>query len=102
MKPCQPPLFRNRQFETAVIVTCVRWYLRFSLSLRDLEELMAERGLAVDHTTIWRWTQAYGPEVYRRLSGEVRRKSSTWHVIKGGAIIDHETPDKRRFVAVPK
>ena len=39
-----------------------------------------ERGLAVDHTTIWRWAQAYGPEVYRRLSGEVRRKSSTWHV----------------------
>jgi hypothetical protein len=63
-----------------VIVTCVRWYLRFSLSLRDVEELMAERDLAVDHTTIWRWAQAYGPEVYRRLSGEVRRKSSTWHV----------------------
>ena len=35
---------------------CVRWYLRFSLSLRE-EELMAERGLSVDHTTFWRWTQ---------------------------------------------
>jgi IS6 family transposase len=34
----------------------------------------------VDHTTVWRWVQAYGPEVYRRLRGEVRRKSSTWHV----------------------
>src|ERR1700753_1517328 len=41
----RPPLFRKRQFEPAIIVTCVRWYLRFSLSLRDLEELMAERGL---------------------------------------------------------
>ena len=80
MKSCRPPLFRNRQFEPEVIVTCVRWYLRFSLSLRDLEELMAERGLSVDHTTIWRWTQEYGPEVYRLLGGEVKRKSSTWHI----------------------
>jgi hypothetical protein len=41
---------------------------------------MAERSLKVDHTTIWRWTQTYGPDVYRRLKGEVKRKSSTWHV----------------------
>ena len=63
-----------------MIVTCVRWYCRFSLSLRDLEELMAERGLAVDHTTIWRWVQRYGPEVHRRLRGKVKQKSSTWHM----------------------
>ena len=80
MKSCRPPLFWKRKFEPQVIVTCVRWYLRFCLSLRDLEELMAERGLAVDHTTIWRWAQAYGPELYRRLRGEVKRKSSTWHM----------------------
>jgi DDE domain len=41
---------------------------------------LAERGLSVDHTSIWRWTQTYGPEVYRRLQGEVKRKSSTWHM----------------------
>ena len=41
---------------------------------------MAERGLAVDHTTIWRWVQRYGPEVLRRLHGEVKHKSSTWHM----------------------
>src|ERR1700754_3012905 len=80
MKSCRPPLFRKRKFAPEVIVSCVRWYLRFCLSLRDLEELMTERGLAVDHTTIWRWTQTYGPEVYRRLHGEVKRKSSTWHI----------------------
>src|SRR3954468_23156330 len=80
MRSCRPPLFWKRKFEPEVIVTCVRWYLRFCLSLRDLEELMAERGLAVDHTTIWRWTQAYGPEVYKRLHGQVKRKSSTWHM----------------------
>src|SRR5690242_2361124 len=80
MTPPRPELFRKRRFEASIIVTCVRWYFRFSLSLRDLEELMAERGLSVDHTTIWRWTQAYGPEAYRQLRGKVKRKSSTWHV----------------------
>ena len=50
------------------------------LSLRDLKELMAERGLVVDHTTIWRWVQRYGPEVHRRLRGNVKQKSSTLHM----------------------
>ena len=80
MSSRRPPLFRKRWFEPTVIVTCVRWYLRFSLSLRDVEELIAERGLSVAHTSIWRWTQTYGPEVLRRLRGQVKRKSSTWHI----------------------
>jgi transposase, IS6 family len=70
MIPSRPTLFRNRQFGAAVIVTCVRWYLRFSLSLRDVEELMAELNLAVDHTTVWRWVQAYAPELRKRLQGQ--------------------------------
>ena len=77
---CQAPLFRKRHFGAEIIVTCVRWYLRFSLSLRDVEELMAERGLSVDHTTVWRWTQRYAPEVQRRLRGQLKPKSSTWHM----------------------
>src|SRR5262249_26346772 len=80
MRARRPALFRKRQFEPIIIVTCVRWYCRFSLSLRDLEELMAERGLALDHTTIWRWVQRCGPEVHRRLRGNVKPKSSTWHM----------------------
>ena len=47
-----------------MIVTCGRWYLRFSLSVRDIEELMAERGLPVDHSTVWPWLQAYAPELH--------------------------------------
>ena len=66
MAPRRPKAFQKLQFEPDVIVTCVRWYFRFSLSVRDVEELMAERGLSVDHTTIWRCTQVYGPEVHRR------------------------------------
>jgi len=80
MRSRRPLLFWKRKFEPEVIVTCVRWYLRFCLSLRDLKELMAERGLAVDHMTIWRWVQAYGPEIHRRLQGQLKRKSSTWHM----------------------
>src|SRR5215470_20079981 len=80
MKFRQTPLFRKRQFAAEIIVTCVRWYLRFSLSLRDVEELMAERGLCVDHTTIWRWVQTYAPEVQRRLQGQIKPKGSTWHM----------------------
>ena len=45
----------------------VGWYLRFSLSYRDVEELLAERGLSVDHVTVWRWVQRYAPELDRRL-----------------------------------
>src|SRR5579859_2176637 len=75
---CRAPLFRKRQFAAEIIVTCVRWYLRFSLSLRDVEELMAERGLSVDHTTIWRWTRTYAPEAQRRLQGQLKPKGSTW------------------------
>jgi hypothetical protein len=50
----RPPVFKGRHFEPEIMVLCVRRYLRFSLSYRNLEELMAERNLAVDHVTIWR------------------------------------------------
>lgn len=57
----RPALFRGRHFEDVIIMLCVRWYLRYSLSYRDLEEMMAVRGLSVDHVTIWRWVQHLGP-----------------------------------------
>jgi transposase-like protein len=68
----RPALFRGRHFADEMIVLCVRWYLRFSLSYRDLEELMAERNLAVDHTTVWRWVQRYAPELNRRVRPELK------------------------------
>jgi IS6 family transposase len=57
----QPNPFKWRHFETEIILLCVRWYLRFSLSYRDLEEMMRERGLQVDHTTIYRWGKPLCP-----------------------------------------
>jgi transposase, IS6 family len=57
MRRNQPALFKGRHFEAEIIILCVRRYLRFALSYRNLEELMAERNLSVDHVTIWRWVQ---------------------------------------------
>jgi transposase-like protein len=50
-------LFKGRHFDREIIVLCVRWYLHFKLSLQDLVEMMAERGLSLSHTTIMRWVQ---------------------------------------------
>jgi hypothetical protein len=48
-------LFKGRHFDREIIILCVRWYLRFKLSFRDLVEMMAERGVSLAHTTIMRW-----------------------------------------------
>lgn len=55
-------LFAGRHFDREVIILCVRWYLRYKLSFRDLVEMMAERGLHLAHTTILRWVRRYAPE----------------------------------------
>jgi IS6 family transposase len=54
--------------------------LRYSLTYRDLEEIMAERGLSVDHVTIWRWVQRYAPVLNRRIRRELRRPNRSWRV----------------------
>ena len=59
-------LFKGRHFDQGIIVLCVRWYLRYKLSFRDLAEMMAERGLSLAHTTIMRWIQCYVPEFEKR------------------------------------
>ena len=53
----QHNLFKWRHFESEIILLCVRWYLRYALSYRDVEEMMAERDLPGDHTMIYRWVQ---------------------------------------------
>ena len=80
MQSNRSALFRGRHFAEEIIVLCVRWYLRFSLSYRDLEELMTERGLSVDHTTVWRWVQRYDPELDRRVRRELKRTGTSWRV----------------------
>jgi transposase-like protein len=59
-------MFRGRHFRDEIIVLCVRWYLWYSLSYRDLEEMMAERRFSIDHSTIARWVLAYAPVLNER------------------------------------
>ena len=73
-------LFEGRHFDREIIVLCVRWYLRFKLSFRDLVEMMAERGLSMAHTTIMRWVHHYAPEFERRWNRFARPAGSSWRV----------------------
>src|SRR5256886_12360699 len=73
-------LFKWRQFEPEVILLAVGWYLRFSLSYRDVEELLAERGLHADHVTGWRWVQRYAPELQRCLRRHLKPTNDSWRM----------------------
>ena len=57
----------KRQFDTDIIVLCVRWYITYRLSYRDLVAMMAERGVIMSHTTIMRWVIRYVPEFEKRI-----------------------------------
>jgi IS6 family transposase len=59
-------LFKWRHFQADIILCAARWYLRYALSYRDVEELLRERGVWVDHTTVFRWVQRYAPELDQR------------------------------------
>jgi transposase-like protein len=73
-------LFEGRHFNQEVIILCVRWYLRFKLSYRDLLEMMAERGLSLVHTTVMRWVHHYAPEFARRWNRFARPARLSWRV----------------------
>ncbi len=72
--------FKWRHFQADLILLCVQWYLRYSLSYRDLEEIMLERGLHVDHTTIYRWVQHYAPELDKRCRPHLKATTDSWKV----------------------
>lgn len=73
-------LFKGRHFDGEIIVLCVRWYLRFKLSFRDLVEMMAERGIYLAHTTVMRWIQRYAPEFEKRWNRFARKVGASWRV----------------------
>src|ERR1051326_6088371 len=72
--------FRGRRFPEEIIVLCVRWYLRYCHSYRDLEEMMAERGVEVDHSTVARWVLHFGPILNDLIRREMRRPNRSWRV----------------------
>ena len=73
-------LFKGRHFEQEIIILCVRWYLRYKLSFRDLVEMLGERGLTISHTTIMRWVQRYVPEFEKRWNRFARKTGQSWRV----------------------
>jgi transposase, IS6 family len=72
--------FKWRHFLPDVILLNVRWYSRYALSYRDLEEMMLERGVEVDHTTIYRWVQAYAPELDKRIRPHLNTTNDSWKI----------------------
>ncbi|MGH7121793.1 MAG: IS6 family transposase, partial [Acetobacteraceae bacterium] len=78
--PSLDVLFERRHFDREIIILCVRWYLRFNLSSRDLVEMMAERGLSMAHATIMRWMRHYAPEFERRWNRFARPAGRSWRV----------------------
>ena len=74
------PLFQRRHFEQEFIIRCVRWYISYKLSYRDLTEMMADRGVAVAHTTLLRRTQRYVPEFEKRWMRFMRPVGCSWRM----------------------
>ena len=64
--------FRGFRFPAAVVLRAVRWYLRFPVSYRDLELMLADRGVVVDHVSLCRWVQRFAPELERRVRRHLR------------------------------
>ena len=93
-------LFKGRHFDREIIVLCVRWYLTFKLSSRDLVQMMAERGILLAHTTILRWVQRYVPDFEKRWQAYARPVGNSWRVdetyikVKGQWVYLYRAVDK--------
>jgi len=72
--------FKWRHYEPTIILLCVRWYCRFQLSYRDVEEMIEERGLDVDHSTVFRWVQRYAPEINKRVRQHLKMSGASFRV----------------------
>src|SRR5438093_8195627 len=79
-RPAQDSAFAGYRFPPEVITLAVRWYLRFGLSYRDVEELLADRGIEVDHVTVYRWVQRFAPEFAEAARARQHLVGDRWHV----------------------
>ena len=73
-------MFKGRHFDRSVILLCVRWYLTYGLSLRDLEEMIFERGIRLDHSTIHRWVVHFTPMLLTAFNLRKRSVTHKWHL----------------------
>jgi putative transposase len=72
--------FKGTQFEKEIILWGVRWYVAYPISYRQLEEMMGERGVAVDHSTLNRWVIKYAPEVEKHFRRCQRPVGRSWRL----------------------
>ncbi len=72
--------FKWRHYEPEIILLCVRWYLTYPLSYRQVAQMVNERGLDVHHTTVFRWVQQYAPELDKRCRPHLRPTNDSWRV----------------------
>jgi transposase-like protein len=72
--------FKWKHFEPEIILWGVRWYCRYSISYRDLKEMIEERGLEISHTTPYRWVQQYAPEIDKRTRPYLKRSNDSYRV----------------------
>lgn len=93
--------FKGRHFKKTIILMAVRWYLAYSLSYRNIEELMAERGIGVDHSTVNRWVINYSPKLeaeftkrYKKSVGSSWRMDETYIKVKGEWFYLYRAVDK--------
>ncbi|NLB77344.1 MAG: IS6 family transposase, partial [Clostridiaceae bacterium] len=73
-------IFKWKQFQPELILLCVRWYLKYPLTYRNLVEIMAERGLSVVHTTIMRWVIQYSPILDQRVRKHLKATNDSWRL----------------------
>ena len=94
-------IFKRRHFKYDIIIWAVRWYCKYGISYRDLEEMLTERGVEVDHSTIYRWVQYYAPKILDKLKwywkpklGLSWRVDETYIKVKGKWVYLYRALDK--------
>src|SRR6202521_6226749 len=80
MNPAVARVLKRLHYPLEVILTCVRWYVAYPLSLRHLEEMMAERGIAVDHSTVHRWAIKLLPVLEKAFRRCKRAVGKSWRM----------------------
>ena len=92
-------LFKRRRFPVEIILLCVRWYCKYGISYRDLAEMMPERGVEVDPSTIFRWVQRYAPELekrVRRYQGHGPAHGEWMRLMCGSVEVEVPVPGRRQ------